>query len=156
MQKVSSEDKTSGKGAQAKRRGVSLLQAFVQALGAWRRCKGGQGAPGWEARWNAYIEVLERELPHGSGLDNKVKFVREKCNSRRVVIAADFHHMNGDGFYTGWTDHEIIVTATHDGPDIRVTGRNRNDIKDYLAETFGHALQEKAPDYYWSETSQGD
>ena len=148
---MSSEDKSSGKVEAPKERDVSLLQAFVQALGAWRRCKGGQGTPGCEERWDDYIYLLERKLPHGSGLDAKVEFVREKCNSRRVVITADFHHMDSNGYYAGWTDHEIIVTATHDGPDIRVTGRNRNGIKDYLAKIFYYALQQKAPAYPWSK-----
>lgn len=147
---MSSEDKISDKGAVTKERNVSIATAFAQALGAWRRCKGGQGAPGWEERWNAYIEQLERALPHGSGLDGKVQLVREKSNERRLVIFAEYHHMNEAGFYSGWTDHEVIVTATFDGLDIRVTGRNRNGIKEYLAETFGYALEAKAPNYYWA------
>jgi hypothetical protein len=34
------------------------------------------------------------------------------------------------------------VTPIFGGFDIRVTGRNRNDIKDYIAETFDSALNQ--------------
>ena len=92
------------------------------------------------------IAKLQSELPLGSGLDGKVEFILDKCNATRVVIFAEFHHMK-HGYYDGWTDHEIIVTATHCGPEIRVTGKDRNGIKDYLAEIFDYALNRPVPEF---------
>ena len=40
-----------------------------------------------------------------------------------------------------------IVTASLEVPPIhiKITGRNRNDIKDYLHELFDYALRQEAP-----------
>jgi len=49
--------------------------------------------------------------------------------------------MGGNGMYSGWSQHKVIVTPSLIcGFDIRVTGRDRNQVKDYIAETFHHAL----------------
>ena len=123
----------------------TVVHAFVDALQAMRRCEKSGNAE-WRQRWLDYLAKLQADLPHGSGLDGKVEFILDKCNSRRVVIFAEFHHMDSNGYYDGWTDHEIIVTATHCGTHIRVTGRDRNGIKDYLAELFYDALTQPAPE----------
>ena len=122
----------------------TILRAFSEALQAMRNCEKSGNAE-WHGRWSSYIAKLQAELPHGSGLDGKVEFILDKCNSRRVVIFVEFHHMK-HGYYVGCTDHEIIVTATHCGPEIRVTGKDRNGIKDYLAELFYDALTQPAPE----------
>ena len=122
----------------------TILRAFSEALQAMRNCEKSGNAE-WRERWIDYIAKLQSELPHGSGLDGKVEFILDKCNSRRVVIFVEFHHMK-HGYYVGCTDHEIVATATHCGTHIRVTGRDRNGIKDYLAELFYDALTQPAPE----------
>jgi hypothetical protein len=45
--------------------------------------------------------------------------------------------MNEGGYYDGWTEHQVIITPSlQHGFDVRVTGQDRNEIKDYLAELF--------------------
>ena len=122
----------------------TILRAFSEALQAMRNCEKSGNAE-WHGRWSSYIAKLQAELPHGSGLDGKVEFILDKCNSRRVVIFVEFHHMK-HGYYVGCTDHEIVATATHCGLCIDVTGRDRNGIKDYLAELFYDALTQPAPE----------
>ena len=124
----------------------TILRAFSEALQAMRNCEKSGNAE-WHGRWSSYIAKLQAELPHGSGLDGKVEFIIDKCNATRVVIFAEFHHMDSNGYYDGWTDHEIIVTATHCGLCIDVTGRDRNGIKDYLAELFYDALTRPVPEF---------
>ena len=49
--------------------------------------------------------------------------------------------MNEHGFYAGWTKHMVTVRPSLAfGLDVRIGGRDRNAIKDYLAEVFLHAL----------------
>ena len=122
----------------------TILRAFAESLQAMHNCEK-SGNDRWRGRWSSYIAKLQAELPHGSGLDGKVEFILDKCNATRVVIFVEFHHMK-HGYYVGWTDHEIIVTATHCGPEIRVTGKDRNGIKDYLAELFDYALNRPVPE----------
>ena len=48
--------------------------------------------------------------------------------------------MDDAGFYDGWTGHTITITPSFSGINLRISGPNRNDIKDYLYETFDYAL----------------
>jgi hypothetical protein len=59
------------------------------------------------------------------------------------VFTCSYHHMNSDGYYDGWTEHEIIAkpSLVH-GIDLEVKGRNRNEIKDYLHDTFYTCLNQ--------------
>jgi len=51
--------------------------------------------------------------------------------------------MNENGYYDGWTSHTVTVTPGWNGPELRITGRDRNQIKDYLYDTFHYALCEQ-------------
>ena len=85
--------------------------------------------------------LVSNHLPSGSGWDSGTTLDHGMSNANRLVFHGSFHHMDDNGSYDGWTDHSIIVTASlTSGIDLRVTGRNRNDIKEYLAEMFQYAL----------------
>lgn len=81
-------------------------------------------------------DFVKENFPSGSGVDNGTKINWEKTRKDRIVLTAPFHHMDEHGFYCGWTDHEIIITPAFDGIDLKVTGRDKNGIKDYLADLF--------------------
>lgn len=80
-------------------------------------------------------------LPSGSGFDMGTTLL--SCTDEAMVFSAPFHHMDENGGYDGWTEHKVYVRATFDGFDIRVTGSNRNDIKEYIADTFFCALNDE-------------
>jgi len=92
-----------------------------------------------EARHSDYIRELCHGLPHGSGFDNGTHLELDRCTPTRLVFFAAFHHMT-EGTYSGWTEHVVTATATFTGFDIRVSGRDRNEIKKYIAETFYEIL----------------
>ncbi len=122
----------------------TLIQAIASTGIAKRNCA--QATPPnheWHARHSATLATLAKHLPSGSGIDNGTRILRADADS--VVLALGFHHMNDHGAYDGWTDHEIVATPSWDGISIRVTGPNRNDIHEYLAEVYQHALTEPAP-----------
>ncbi len=94
-----------------------------------------------EAREDLIDNIARNYLPSGSGFDNGSRVNMEKSTPNRIIIDTAFHHMNENGYYDGWTEHSVIVAPSLVwGYEIRVTGRNRNEIKDYIAETFQHAL----------------
>ena len=99
----------------------------------------------WRDRHEQRADELCREmLPHGNGIDgNHATIDWDASSDRRLVLApADFHHMDENGTYDGWTEHRVIVTPSLAfGIDVRVTGRDRNSIKEYLAEQFDYALR---------------
>jgi len=98
------------------------------------------------------LYILEREyLPSGSGIDNGCKVIVEESNPNRIVIQVDFHHMV-DGMYDGWTCHKAIITPSLQfGYDIRITGRDRRGIKDYLAEVISNALEQDFDSVDWAK-----
>lgn len=92
-------------------------------------------------------QLANSYLPRGSGFDAGTDIVVDSCTDYKVVLRTSFHHMNDNGYYTRWTEHKVIVTPAFDGFDIniKVTGRNHNDIKDYIGLFFFcQVLQEES------------
>lgn len=85
--------------------------------------------------WNALYSYVGREAPSGSGLDAGT-FLCEESRGNVLVFCTSFHHMDEHGGYDGWTEHKVVVKPAFYGIDIRITGRDRNQIKDYLGDLF--------------------
>lgn len=80
-------------------------------------------------------------MPSGSGIDSGTKLDYGRSTPDKLVFTMSFHHMNDSGMYDGWTDHSITVKPSLVyGIEIGISGRNRNDIKDYLGDTYHAAL----------------
>lgn len=123
-----------------------LYQELACLLTAAANCER-SGNTEWLAKHRDRARELVRDrLPSGSGLDTGTHLDIASMPDR-LVLRCSFHHMNDSGMYDGWTDHTVIVTPSLAfGFDMRITGRDRNDIKDYLAQTFDHALREPVPE----------
>jgi len=86
------------------------------------------------------LRLVADYLPSGSGIDAGTTLDVDLSTAERLVFATSFHHMN-EGGYDGWTEHNVIVTPSlHHGIKLRITGRDRNEIKEYLHEIFHAAL----------------
>lgn len=93
----------------------------------------------WKTKAEEKIHALERQLPSGSGFDNGSRVNLGLSKSQRIVIDTAFHHMDENGYYDGWTEHQVIVTpCLKYGYSIRITGRNRNGIKEYIFDRFDY------------------
>lgn len=78
-------------------------------------------------------------LPSGSGFDSGTKIV--EASDSRIVFETAFHHINENGFYDGWTEHRVTVKPSFIfGFDITVSGKNKNQIKEYIGDVFNAAL----------------
>ncbi len=119
-----------------------VYQAIASAFTAYQNCiKSGNAE--LQAKHMERIELLVREwLPSGSGWDTGTKF--DGGTSDKLIFTGSFHHMNESGMYDGWTDHTVTVTPAFDGINIKISGRDRNQIKDYLADLFLNALERAA------------
>lgn len=92
------------------------------------------------------IAQIMGELPAGAGFDNGITLADASTPSRLIFETA-FHHMDDSGMYAGWSEHRVTVTPSLVwGIEMRIGGRDRNGIKDYIAESFRDALQREAPD----------
>jgi hypothetical protein len=93
-------------------------------------------------------ELVEEHLPSGSGFDAGSSIDLYESKPERLVFGTAFHHMSDHGYYVGWSEHNVIVTPSLlFGFNLRVTGRDRNQIKDYIGETFQHALDTEQAGY---------
>jgi hypothetical protein len=128
----------------------TVIMEIDSLIQAWRNCIKNHNSL-WEERHRQRLEWLEKNvLPSGSGIDCGTKILYDECQpGKRVVLFAEFHHMNETGYYDGWTEHRIVVRPIFSGIDIQIGGRNRNDIKDYLADVYYNVLREAAPN--WKE-----
>jgi hypothetical protein len=108
----------------------------------------------WFERWSDRIEHIDKHvLPSGSGFDSDSHVDIDACTDSRIVINTSFHHMDEHGGYCGWSEHVVTITPSFIGGfDIRVSGRNVRDIKDYIAEVFEQTLS--APYEYPTELVQ--
>jgi len=88
------------------------------------------------------IAAMEKQLPYGSGFNNGSHVDFEKSTGEKIVIDTAFHHMDENGYYDGWTEHKVIVVASlMYGFRLKVTGKDRNRIKDYIAEQFLYIIK---------------
>lgn len=93
-------------------------------------------------------EFVKKIFPHGSGFDTGTKLDWDKSTPDKIVFNADFHHMDDNGYYDGWSEHTITVRSCMQfGFNLKIGGRNRNGIKDYISEIFDHILNSEIVDY---------
>lgn len=114
----------------------NAIHHIASSFNAYQTCK--RTGNEWADRHEDTIEQIVKDIfPSGSGFDSGVKFNFDTSKDDRLVFDTSFHHLNENGYYDGWTDHQVIVSPSLIfGFDIRVTGKNQNDIKDYIAQTF--------------------
>ena len=115
---------------------MKLYQALARTLGAIPHANAE-----WRETHEARLEAWTREhFPSGSGFDAGCKLLDEST-PERLVISADFHHMNEQGFYCGWSKHKIIVIpCLRFGYQFRITGRDTRQIKEYISDVFHSIL----------------
>lgn len=92
--------------------------------------------------WQPVLDCINDKLPRGSGFDSGSSFDINASRTDRLIFNTSFHHMNEGGYYDGWTDHSVVVRPTFDGFTVHVTGRNRNEIKYYIADMFHDILSD--------------
>jgi len=130
---------------------MKLYRELASLVDAFHRVNAGlhdgtfQGDPDWLRRHKARAELLTKHfMPSGSGVDCGTKIDVEASTGDRLVFQMDFHHMDSQGGYDGWTEHRVSVKASmvHE-IDIRITGRDRNKIKEYLHDLAHGCLVEE-------------
>jgi hypothetical protein len=83
------------------------------------------------------LAKIRADLPSGSGIDSGTELDPYECKPDRLVFSLGFHHMDENGFYDGWTQHQVILKPSlENGFDMRITGKDRNQIKEYLYQVY--------------------
>ena len=118
-----------------------LYRLIARAGEAARYCEK-HGNTEWKQAWEELLEKFEELLPSGSGFDAGTKI--EHASASKIVLRTSFHHMNENGYYDGWTEHVItVIPDLVNGFDLRISGRNRNNVKEYIADVFFDALRQE-------------
>lgn len=119
----------------------TFYQAIGSAIIAMKNCER-DGNTEWYEKWKGYIIALVRNYaPSGSGFDVGTKFDFQRSSGKKLIFYTSFHHMNYNGCYDGWTEHQITVRPEFDGVSITVSGSNRNDIKEYISQLFYNLVE---------------
>lgn len=114
------------------------------AVDAMQRCEKTNNVEWQGKHLDAISYMIRNYLPSGGGIDSGVQIDLDRSNGERLVFNTAYHHMNDSGMYDGWTEHTVAVTPSLlFGFNLTVSGRDRNDIKNYLAEMFSHTLGEE-------------
>jgi len=120
---------------------TSLISTIANLIQARQNCLASNSG-NWFQLHTDRLRQIERDLlPRGSGIDAGTTIDLDRSTADRVVFCTSFHHMTEHGFYDGWTEHTIIVRPSFiGGLSMRITGRDRNSIKEYLSQAFDHDL----------------
>lgn len=121
----------------------TLYSEISSTFDAMLRCKQTPDThAGWAAKHRHKIESLTKEyMPSGSGIDCGTKFDFDESKPDKLVFTFSYHHMNDGGMYDGWTEHKLIVTPSlGSGRNLKITGRDRNQVKDYLYDVYSDAV----------------
>jgi hypothetical protein len=124
-----------------------LYVALSRTILAYRNCFK-RGNLDWERKhMDRVLALIKEHMPSGSGFDNGTSLDVDASTEEKLVFSTGYHHMNENGFYDGWTEHKVTVRASLAfGFRLTVSGRNRNDIKDYIGEAFHFALSTDVDD----------
>ena len=119
-----------------------LFQKLATAVDARLRCAARDTESEWESIWENRIDAAVRDhMPSGSGFDCGTTLNHDASSGEKLILFTEFHHMDSNGVYSGWTSHRVTVRPSliH-GFTLAVGGRDRNGIKEYIAESFQAAL----------------
>ena len=108
------------------------LAARIQARKACQQSNNKE----WFDQHSATIKMLVDLLPYDCKID------LDSSHADKLVFYLSYQHMD-EGYWDGHTDHTVIVKPSLQfGFTLRITGHDRNDIKDLLHGEFDCALRE--------------
>lgn len=118
-----------------------IAERLANLVAAMANCQKNGNMEWYSRHHDKAVAMANEYMPRGSGFDAGTVFQIEKSTPDNLIFTTSFHHMDQHGGYDGWTEHTIRVKPSFIGRfDLTVSGRNRNGIKEYIAETFHHVF----------------
>ena len=122
---------------------MKRYQKLASTINACKNCIESNNQE-WIEKHNATINEVMDSAPSGSGIDCGTKLNDEKTTDEKLVFIVEYHHMNDNGMYDGWTNHEITVKPSLlFGYRLSISGKDRNNIKEYLGDIYAEWLDEE-------------
>jgi hypothetical protein len=89
----------------------------------------------------AIEEFVAEYMPKGGGWKDGTSIDLTESNDSEIVLRGTYYHVISYGNYGAPTEHKILIDASLSrGFKVKVTGRDKNDVKDELYERFVGAL----------------
>lgn len=88
----------------------------------------------WKGKHEESLNTIMERAPSGSGFDSGTNLLM--VTEDQMTFETFFHHMDEMGGYDGWTSHVVYVKPSFEGITLRITGKDKNDIKDYIGDVF--------------------
>lgn len=126
---------------------MKLYQELASRIQARLNCAESGNVEWFEKHETRIRHLVTHFMPSGSGFDCGTKIDLDESTPEKLVFYTDYHHMNEAGYYDGWTEHRITVRPSlQHGFTLTISGKNRNEIKDYIHQVFDYALNEVSND----------
>ena len=120
-----------------------VYREIASIVDALHRCEKTPDHPWIDKHSDRLRWIEDNLLPSGSGIDGGTKILEAESTGDKIVLSMSYHHMDENGMYDGWSEHTIIVRPSMiHGITMRITGRDRNDTKEYLYEVYDTVLRE--------------
>jgi len=119
----------------------TIYQEIALSMDAYQRCTKEQNSYA-DKHMERLHDIELNYLPRGSGFDSgcSIRFASDE----KIIIRTAFHHMDENGYYDGWTEHLVhVYPSLMFGFRLRITGKDRNGIKEYIADQFRWALNQE-------------
>ena len=87
------------------------------------------------------LKLLNELLPNGNLIRREGgTMISLKSTETKIVIDTAYWHYET----SRWTEHQVVITPSfEDEINIRVTGKNEDNIKEYLQDIFREALMKE-------------
>jgi hypothetical protein len=132
------------KSEKAGRNPERVFRVLSSCIDAYHRCVETKNTEWAEKHIERISAIMDATAPSGSGIDSGTEIQVETSTGEKLVFTLGFHHMDENGSYDGWTNHTIFVRPSFIHTlDLKISGPNRGDIKEYLHEVFYSWLTEK-------------
>lgn len=113
-----------------------IASRLAATLHAREHCRA-HGNTDWTLRHTETLRRIMRGAPSGAGIDNGTQLDESLSTPDCLVFRTAFHHMDEGGYYSEWTEHTIRARPSFVfGLSLTISGRDRNQIKDHLADVF--------------------
>lgn len=123
---------------------TALYREIASLVQARLNCSRSGNQEWYDKHADSIEKLVKDHMPSGSGIDNGTAIDLDESTPNKLVFTFGYHHMDENGYYDGWTHHKLVVrpSLVHD-IDMKISGENRNDIKEYLYDTFHYALTQE-------------
>jgi hypothetical protein len=95
------------------------------------------------AKRSKELSLLQELLPNGNGIRGQegLAVILLESTEKRIVIETTYWHPNDSYETSRCTAHQVVITPSFEGEiNIRITGKNENNVKKYLHDIFREAL----------------